>query len=74
MTKIAIVDDHQMFIQGISMILHAYPDMEILYTANDGAELLKKMENAPPDIILMDINMPSLNGYETTFILQKKIP
>ncbi|MFT6851134.1 MAG: two-component system nitrate/nitrite response regulator NarL [Sphingobacteriales bacterium] len=74
MYKIVIADDHQMFIDGIKALLVNQPDIEIVGEALNGEEVLKTVNSKPVDIILMDINMPVLDGIETTRQLQQKHP
>jgi DNA-binding NarL/FixJ family response regulator len=74
MIRILIADDHQMFIDGIKSLLALQQDIAILGEANNGNELLHLMENESPDLVLMDVNMPQLNGEETTRILRKQFP
>lgn len=64
--KIAIVDDHEMFRSGLKLILSQNENIEIVFEAENGKELLQFLQKEKPDIILMDINMPLMNGYETT--------
>lgn len=72
--KICIVDDHELFRIGMRSILNDIPNIKIIYEASNGIELLKKIETNLPDIIFMDINMPILNGIETTSIIREKYP
>lgn len=64
--KLFVVDDHPIFIDGITGLLKDTPGFEIIGTAGNGKELLEKMADNMPDIILMDINMPEMDGIEAT--------
>ena len=64
--RIFIVDDHQLFRQGLRTMLLSKPGMEIVGEAGDGSIALKKIPELAPDIVLMDISMPSMNGIEAT--------
>lgn len=64
--RIAIADDHTLFNDGLKQLLNEEPDMEIVDVAYDGKELLSILPGKKIDIILMDINMPNLNGLEAT--------
>lgn len=66
MINVFIVDDHKMVIEGIHLLLQNSSDIKVLDYALSGEEALKKIETLDPDVILMDINMPGLNGIETT--------
>lgn len=62
--KIIIADDRALFAHGISLLLKSDSNIEILDIANDGKELLDALQKIQPDVILLDINMPKLNGLE----------
>lgn len=65
-TKILIVDDHRVVIEGIKTALQAYSDFEIVGEAVDGGRAVKFVKSSMPDIVIMDIAMPNLNGIEAT--------
>lgn len=71
--KIAIVDDHDLIREGIARLVEE-EDAEVLIHANNGADLIKKMEGVSLDLVLMDINMPEMDGIETTLWLQEHRP
>lgn len=62
--SIIIADDHQLFIDGLKTLLQREPWLEVSGTATGGRELLSLVKDNPSDIVLMDINMPGLNGLE----------
>lgn len=72
--KIIIADDHEILASGISSMLSKYDEFQILGTAKDGLEVLKFVKRIPVDVVLMDLNMPNLNGIETTEVLKKDFP
>ncbi|MCC5912138.1 MAG: response regulator transcription factor [Clostridiaceae bacterium] len=63
--KILLVDDHSLVRQGLKQILELEEDLEVIGQAGDGEEALVKVPMLQPDIVLLDINMPKLNGIET---------
>jgi DNA-binding NarL/FixJ family response regulator len=63
---VAIVDDHQLFRNGLKFIIGNEVDMEVVIEAANGKEFLKYLDSVKPDIALMDINMPEMDGVETT--------
>lgn len=63
--KIIIADDHTLFINGLILLLKEEPWIEVIDVANDGKELLGILTKTIPDLILLDINMPVLNGLDT---------
>ena len=62
--SVIIADDHTLFINGLRLLLQNEPDIEILTVAGDGKELMGLLNTHTPDIVLLDINMPGLNGLE----------
>ncbi|MGZ3920350.1 MAG: response regulator transcription factor [Bacteroidia bacterium] len=64
--KILLVEDHEIVRQGIKALLQGEPAMEVVAEAGNGAEALEQIKNYQPDVILMDMNMPVMNGLECT--------
>lgn len=62
MTRIILADDHQLFIEGVRTVLEEIEGVEIAATVNNGNELLEKIRSMPVDLILLDLNMPKLDG------------
>lgn len=73
-TRIIIVDDHHIFREGLKYVLTTFSDFEVVSEAENGNEFLKIIENIHADIVLMDIEMPEMNGIEATKIAVKKYP
>ncbi len=71
---VMIVDDHPLFRHGLRTVLEAYDDMHLIGEAENGKEALEMCEKNQPDVILMDILMPVLDGAKTTSRLLKKWP
>ena len=69
--NIFIVDDHRLFKDGLKSLLSIDNEINILGEASNGKELLKKLEDQAPDVILLDINMPEMDGVEVLRILAK---
>jgi DNA-binding NarL/FixJ family response regulator len=72
--KIAIADDYKIFREGLKVSLGQDENMNILFEAENGEELLKMMETDLPEVILMDLKMPIMDGMEATQIVRKKYP
>lgn len=72
--KIAIVDDHEMFRSGIKLILAQKVTWQVVIEAVNGQDFLTQLDSIVPDIVLLDISMPVLNGYDTTIWALKKHP
>lgn len=64
--KILLVDDHKILRDGICSIVKGYSDMEVIGEAADGNEALRLVEELSPDVVIMDISMPELNGIDAT--------
>lgn len=62
MIKIAIADDHQLFIDGIKALLEDNPLMQVIGEAHNGVEILNVVKDSKPDVVLLDVNMPVLDG------------
>ena len=64
--RVLIVDDQALVRAGFRMILEAEPDIEVVGEASDGLEALEAAREHTPDVVLMDIRMPNLDGLEAT--------
>ena len=73
-TRILLVDDHAVVRQGFRMILAAEPDMEIVGEAANGRDAVGLAEKLRPDVVVMDVAMPELNGIEATRRLAESSP
>ncbi|MEM7397249.1 MAG: response regulator transcription factor, partial [Verrucomicrobiota bacterium] len=71
-TRILIADDHIMFRQGLGSLIRAHRNYEVVAEASDGREAVELAEQRRPDIILMDISMPRLNGMDATTQILKQ--
>ena len=72
--KLLLVDDHPIVLEGIKSHLSAQADFEVIGDAADGREAIRKARRLLPDIILMDISMPHMNGLEAMTLLRKQVP
>lgn len=72
MIKLMIVDDHKMIREGLKTLLEFDENIKVISEADNGNECLMKLTNAKPDIILLDINMPEMNGIETLKAIHRK--
>lgn len=69
-----VVDDNEMVRRSTCGLLKSYPDIEVVCEGADGAEAVTKARGYRPDVILMDITMPTMNGLEATRIIKSEIP
>ena len=74
MIRLIITDDHPVIRDGIKTVLANEKEIELAGCAGDGAELMELLETKKADVILMDINMPGINGIEATKLVKKKYP
>lgn len=65
-TGILLVDDHAIIRQGLRSLLEKQPDLEVVAEAEDGRKAIELVRELLPDIVIMDVTMPSLNGIEAT--------
>src|SRR5215212_6060528 len=74
MIRVAIVDDQPLFSDGLGRIVGAQPEMEVVGTAHDGKSGVAMCQELRPDVVLMDINMPVMNGVTATSRLRELLP
>jgi two-component system response regulator NreC len=72
--RILLADDHETVREGLRMILNAQPDMQVVATAGDGRDAVEQAEQIAPDVVIMDISMPGLNGLAATQQLSERCP
>ena len=74
MIRVLICDDQAVVVDGLEMILSADPEIEVVGTANDGEEALLQVASKRPDIALMDLKMPGMNGIQATRRIHQDFP
>ena len=72
--RILAVDDHPLFREGIAAILEGQPDMSLVGEASDGREAIQQFLEHRPDVILMDLQMPEMNGLDATIAIRGEDP
>jgi len=72
--RVVVVDDHDMVRRGLAMFLKAKTDLELVGEASDGEEALRVCEQAQPDVVLMDMVMPRMDGREATRAIRQRWP
>ena len=72
--RVILADDHAVVRSGIRMLLEAQPDIEIVAEVESGREAVEQVRKMRPDVVLMDVQMPELNGIEATQQIKKLAP
>jgi len=72
--KIMIADDHTIVRQGMKKLLETYPELQVVGESQDGDETVELVKKLLPDIVIMDISMPGLNGLDATRQIKKRAP
>jgi DNA-binding NarL/FixJ family response regulator len=72
--RILLVDDHPIVRQGLKTILEGHSDWEVVGEASDGAEAIEKARKLSPDVMVLDVTMPVMNGLEACRVLRRQSP
>jgi DNA-binding NarL/FixJ family response regulator len=73
-TRILLADDHQVIIDGLKALLSGEPDMEVVAQATDGLAVVPKVLEVAPEVLVVDVQMPGLNGLEVTRQVRDRAP
>lgn len=74
MIRVVIADDHGVVRDGLAGVISAQPDLEVLATVENGAEAIETCRSTSPDVVLMDLEMPVLDGIEATRAIREQRP
>lgn len=72
--RVLIVDDHKILREGVRILLEKQPDVEVVAEAGDGESALLLVDRHLPDVVLMDLNMPEMNGLDATRLIVSQFP
>jgi DNA-binding NarL/FixJ family response regulator len=72
--RILIADDHAMVAEGLKHLIEAQTDMQVLAVVGDGREAVRRTEELRPDVVIMDLSMPELNGADATRVILEQDP
>jgi two-component system response regulator NreC len=73
-TRVLLADDHTLIRAGLRMVVESQPDLTVVGEADNGREAVAMAETLKPDVVVMDIGMPSLNGIEASRQIREKMP
>lgn len=74
MLRIAIADDHTLFRKSLVLLLDNFPNMKVVLEAENGQELIDRLAREQIDILLLDLQMPAMNGFEAAGVIKKLFP
>jgi two-component system response regulator NreC len=74
MIKIVLADDHRIVRQGVRALLEAESDFRVLAEAENGRETIRMVERFHPDVLLLDLIIPEMNGFEVSRVVRKRFP
>lgn len=74
MIQVLVVDDHEMFAEGLELLLGRQSGVRVVGTAAEGLEAVRMCEERPPDVVLMDIDLPEVDGVEATRRIRETCP
>jgi DNA-binding NarL/FixJ family response regulator len=72
--RILIADDHEIFRRGLRSLLESHPEWEVCGEAVDGQEAVERVKDLNPDVVVLDITMPRLNGLEAAQVIRNEAP
>ncbi len=74
MPKVILAEDHVLVRQGLRRIIEEDPNLQVIHEVGDGVELLLVLETTTPDIVILDISMPRLQGLEAAKVIRQRHP
>ena len=72
--RVLLADDHQIMREGLKLLVNRQPDMEVIGEADNGCEAVALAQELKPDVVLMDVSMPEMNGFKATMKLKRLYP
>lgn len=72
--KVLVADDHQLFVDGVKLILKKHPDVQVVAEAADGASLLKQLKETTIDLVITDLSMPGMKGIDLVKAIKQQFP
>jgi DNA-binding NarL/FixJ family response regulator len=74
MIEVILVDDHRVVVEGLTLLLDAFPDVQVVGSATDGGEGAALAISLAPDVVLMDLSMPGVDGVQATRLIVEQAP
>ena len=74
MIEVILVDDHRVVVEGLTLLLDAFPDVQVVGSATDGGEGAALAISLAPDVVLMDLSMPGVDGVQATRLIVEQVP
>jgi DNA-binding NarL/FixJ family response regulator len=72
--RILLADDHTILLDGLSMVLNQYPHIQVVGVANDGSEAIRQLHEIQVDVVLMDVQMPTMDGFQAANSIKDNFP
>lgn len=72
--RVLLADDHTILLDGLSMVLNQYPNIEVVGVANDGSEVIKHLHEIQVDVVMIDVQMPKMDGFQTANAIRDNFP
>ncbi len=72
--RVLLADDHTILLDGLSMVLNQYPNIEVVGVAHDGSEAIKQLYETQADVVLIDVQMPQMDGFQTANVIRDNFP
>lgn len=74
MARVLVVDDHEIFLRGLVLLLDRDERLDVVGTATNGADAVRLAEELRPDVVLLDVVMPGMDGYAAADALRERVP
>ena len=73
-TRVLLADDHEIFVESLRSLLNREPQLQVIGTVTDGRQAVRQVREQEPDVVIMDLSMPDMNGIEATHLISTEQP
>jgi DNA-binding NarL/FixJ family response regulator len=73
-TRVLLADDHEIFVESLRSLLNREPQIQVIGTVTDGRQAVRQVREQEPDVVIMDLSMPDMNGIEATHLISTERP